>query len=283
MKQSGNFQNLIKRCLDENTESIDTLKITTVQLIRHWSLKNKIELSWVADPYRMVKETDFLIACFDRGQYEIRSGHKVVKSFQNYKEVIIQITEEEISVAFGKFFCLLKKGNDVAWSVLHKSLFCRSYSWLKSKGVQEGDEMKTIFNDSMGRFYEKMVSNDLKFDQSLNLKSYFFRILELRSMEAHREKKKQNFLELDHSEVLKLPFEHNYALFIEGDEEHRRMHGALNRLTDTERIILTGFYFEKYNLREIADQIGKSEENVRVIKHRALKKLMIELKTREIA
>lgn len=62
------------------------------------------------------------------------------------------------------------------------------------------------------------------------------------------------------------------------DERYRRLHQALQKLTDTKREILTLQYFGGFSQKEIASMMRLSPENVRVLGHRAKKELTVYLK-----
>jgi RNA polymerase sigma factor (sigma-70 family) len=282
MESAENFQEFIEHCRKGNREKIKILKTTTAQSIKQWCLKNKHEITWITNRSGLIKEIEFITECFDSCMKNI-INNRYIDSFAKYRESAIKIAGEMIKTGFTLFITQLKKKDNRAWSVLHKTLFSRSYNWLRHKGIMDNEAIEIVFNDSVGRFYEKLIHNELDFDNASNLKSYFFKILELRCLEFFREGKKQDYTELNHSEVLKLPFEFDITMKIEEHEQNMQIIAAIDRLSDLEQNIITGFYYEKSSLREIALQLGKSEENVRVIKHRALKKLMDELKTREVA
>jgi RNA polymerase sigma-70 factor (ECF subfamily) len=54
---------------------------------------------------------------------------------------------------------------------------------------------------------------------------------------------------------------------------HQRLHAALNRLSDEQRLALTLRYLENWPTQQIAEQLGKSDGAVRVLLTRALKQL----------
>jgi RNA polymerase sigma-70 factor (ECF subfamily) len=56
-------------------------------------------------------------------------------------------------------------------------------------------------------------------------------------------------------------------------EEHRKIRGILKKLSDTHREVLQLKFLEGFSNPEIAEIIGKSEGNVRVIQLRALREL----------
>lgn len=60
---------------------------------------------------------------------------------------------------------------------------------------------------------------------------------------------------------------------IDTDMAHRRLVGALGQLDDLPRRVIELRFFSRMNVRDVAAQLGKSAENIRIIQYRALKQL----------
>ena len=56
-------------------------------------------------------------------------------------------------------------------------------------------------------------------------------------------------------------------------EDQRRLQSALQRLPDNSRAVLVLFYLEEWSCKEIAEALGLSESNVKVLLHRGREKL----------
>ena len=179
-----------------------------------------------------------------------------------------------MNIAFPFFLKFLLQNHDLAWASIHKILYSRCYGWIRKKGISDSEHINILFNESIERFYEKLINGKQQFNNAANLKSYFFRILELRILEYYRENKRHAHLELDNYETRKIPFEQDVIYNITNKEESKKIQVAIRRLSEIERAIIVGYYYENTNLKDIADELGKSEENIRVLKHRSLKKLM---------
>ena len=236
------------------------------------------ETNWVADQNRIMKEENFLAECFDQAFSLLQSNTNDLTNYPVYKEKVLEIAEEKLNKAFQLFHRCMIQGNNLAWTIAHKTLYARSYGWIRKKGITDDEQLTILFNESIERFYEKYTGSNLVFEHSTNLKSYFFRILELRILEHNRTAKRQQSFTLDSNEVRRIPFDRDVILDIVEEEENERIRRAIDQLSETERTILIGYYYEKSNLKEIADCLGKSEENIRVLKHRSLKKLSAILK-----
>ncbi len=274
MDQQIKFNQFIQQCLAGDRKSIEILKFNIHMLIKQWSRNNMYETDWVAENKIVIKEEQFLSQCFNLCFDVIQHDVTIFNSYADFKSHVLKIAEKHLHRAFLLFYNLLLSLDDKAWTITHKVLYTRSYSWIKKKGISDHEQIKVVFNEGMARLYEKLVGVKLKFDHAAKLKSYFFRILELLILEYYRESKRYSFQELDKHEIKKIPFDQNIIHDLINEEEHQKLRQAVKKLSETERIIILGYYYEKTTLKEIANNLGKSEENIRVLKHRSLKKLM---------
>jgi RNA polymerase sigma factor (sigma-70 family) len=274
MEQKQHFSQLIQQCLAGNQEYIAILRFNIYTLIKQWSHNNMYETDWVARKNIVIKEEHFLSECFNIIFKSIQTGENSFQSYSDFKDWILYKTQIEMQKAFTHFYNLLLHGDNVAWSLIQNVMLSRCLGWIRKKGITGQEQITMLFNESIERFYEKFSSGSLKFENASKLKSYFFRILELRIMEHYRETKRHAWQELDSSKLQKVPFDQDIINDITHNEESEKIRIAIKKLSETERSIIVGYYYEKISLKEIADDLGKSEENIRVLKHRSLKKLM---------
>ena len=274
MDKKNNFNRFIQQCLAGNQEKISILRFNIYTLIKQWSRSNMYETDWVAEQKSIIKEDRFLSVCFDIVFKSIRTVEKSFDTYSDFKVWVLQHAEIEIRKAFTHFCNLLLIGDNRAWTLIHKVMLTRCIGWIRKKGISVPEQITMLFNESMERFCEKFCSGNLKFENASNLKSYFFKIMELRIMEFHRDVKRNTYQDLDNRELRKVPFDQDVINEITRNEENENIRIAIKQLSETERTIILGYYYEKISLKEIADDLGKSEENIRVLKHRSLKKLM---------
>ena len=274
MNQRNNFQDLIQKCKTGDPESIEILSFNIITLIKQWSRKKMFEIDWIANEKGLIKNEGFLLACCDDCCKEIKDEKYNSGTYTEFKDMVLGIAERIMKTGFQFFLKFLKYGNNNTWTIAHKILYARSYGWMKKKGIDNDYHIKVLFSESMERFYEAYTKKDLAFDNASGLKSYLFRILELRMLEFHRENKKNSFLELEDNETQKLAFDGDIISDIEKEEDNKKVREAISQLSDTEQSIIIGHYYEKNSLKNISKELNKSDENIRVIKHRTLKKLM---------
>lgn len=274
MDQRNNFHELIHKCISGAPESIEILNFNIATLIKQWSRKNMYEIDWIADENGLIKNEGFLLNCCDACFIEINDKKHSLWTYSEFKKMVLRIAEKIMETAFQLFLKFLKNGSNKAWTIARKILYVRTYGWMKKRGINNDYQIKVLFSESMERFYEAYTKKDLTFGNASGLKSYFFRIAELRMLEYHRENKKHSFLDLEDSPTKNLAFEDDIISDIEKEEDSKKVRNAIRKLSETEQSIIIGHYYEKNSLRDIAQELNKSEENIRVIKHRTLKKLM---------
>ena len=85
----------------------------------------------------------------------------------------------------------------------------------------------------------------------------------------NRIRSRQRAREDEWGEGFDVPVEENWLR----GEEQQRLQNALARLPDNSRAVLVLFYLEEWTCREIAEALGLSESNVKVLLHRGREKL----------
>jgi RNA polymerase sigma factor (sigma-70 family) len=115
---------------------------------------------------------------------------------------------------------------------------------------------------------EKICGNRLSFKSSSMLKSYFFSILENKTKESTRNNRFTTDTIVDTLEGDSVLETNEY------DDTYLHVKKEMKKLTSNEQYILTAFYMYDKSLLYISKVLNLSYENCRVIKHRAIKKLM---------
>ena len=188
---------------------------------------------------------------------------------------MLQKKTEITQIDFQEFIYKLKEKDAKAWSRLDFILKRILLKWMVKKGVLKADVME-IYNDTLTVFLEKFEKLD--FDSFSGMKSYIFSIADKKIKEFWRKSARQN----RNTSLEKIP-EQNYTDFIslfdkeEEIETRKKINTALECLSKQERTILTLFYNEGQHPDDIAKYTKLSHANVRVIKHRALKKIRSEI------
>jgi len=175
------------------------------------------------------------------------------------------------NATFSDFMLRLKSNDARAWARLRFVLRRVITYWLVSKGrkVAEAD---LIYHETFTTFYE--LYPRCTFENFHKLKSYVLSIADKKTKEWLRQKKTHQQLQsLEGSHLVRYPEETVYAEPAEqiGDRDLVKM--LLRSLGNKEREILYGYFYRGEKLKQIARKLGLSEGNIRVIKHRALKKL----------
>ncbi|NJO89868.1 MAG: sigma-70 family RNA polymerase sigma factor [Chloroflexia bacterium] len=191
--------------------------------------------------------------------------------FRDYKDFILEKSLELSNPAFQNFINLIKCKNEQCWLIFDKILKKRIESWLVKKGVFNKDLIDTVYQDAQTLFVLKLKSGNLFFENSRALKSYLFKIINLKLYEQYRERK-----ETEPADKLGLDEEYadhfeTYLSAIERKEIEK--HLLLRKLNFKEKTILVEFFFYEKRMKDIAKKLNISEVNCRLIKHRALARL----------
>ena len=138
-------------------------------------------------------------------------------------------------------------------------------------------EAEQVYYDALVVLKQAVNKNKLDFTASKNLKSYVFKIAELKIMEMNRENKRHE--KISNSE---LPEDFFLPDEVYDEELDLKLERLILLLEIHEHEILISNYFHNENLKTIALRLGISEENCRVIKFRALKKLRVLVRDKNI-
>ena len=197
---------------------------------------------------------------------------KAIPSFASFREYAIKQFGEQVQAGFIQFLQLLRQNDQKAWKIVYEDLQERSAAWFYKRNHSLGGEEHSVFTLSVEIIYSKFLDNAVFAGDSVAFKSYFFRILENKVHEALKDPFSKHSVPIE--EVHVKPFFHpDTESSIEEDGMDKILASALGRLNPDESHILNEYYFGEKNLKTIAQEANQTEENIRIKKFRALKKL----------
>lgn len=158
-----------------------------------------------------------------------------------------------------------KNGDKSAFENLIQMYQKRAYSFVFAH-VRNKEDAKDIVQDVFIRLYESLN----RIDENRKFFSYFYRMVQNRII-SHYRKRKPAGGSLDSEEAADIACWQNDDL---GADEKIFLLNALDQLPNEEKNIMILRYFEGLNDREIAENTGMTEENIRVKIHRAKKKML---------
>jgi RNA polymerase sigma factor (sigma-70 family) len=266
---SRDFKDFISLLDSGNQEAWDIIRFEMEQIIEHRCKEGLIEMLWVSYGIYIPKnKTQFFDEIFRLVREKLSDSLPQFKNFKELKEYILALSSSYIHDGFRNFMLLLPQNHDRAWWRLDKDLKTKMVYWLISAKRSNLPEAEQVYYDALIVFTQAVRQKKLDFPTSKNLKSYIFRIAELKIMEMDRENQKQekisNFEEHKDLSLLDELYDEELDLKIEN---------LMQQLDIQEREILFSNYFQNENLKAIARRLGITEENCRVIKFRALKKM----------
>jgi RNA polymerase sigma factor (sigma-70 family) len=266
---STDFKDFINLLYSGNQEALDILRFEVEQIIEHHCKEGLIEMLWISNGTSIPKDkTQFFDEIFRLIREKFNDSLPQFKNFRELKSFILALSTSYINDGFRQFMLLLPQNDDRAWWRLDKDLKSKMIYWLVSIKRSNLTEAEQVYYDALVVFTQAVHQKKLNFPASKNLKSYIFRIAELKMLEIGREKHRQE-------KTSNFETQKNIS-FIEEfyDEElDLKIDSLLLMLETQEREILFSNYFHNENLKAIASRLRITEENCRIIKFRALKKM----------
>lgn len=264
------FEKLLKNVATGDETARSKLKNNLDLLVSQYFIKKYIELDWVAFEKEICLRKNLFELIFEKFVRDHNGNLQNISSFSEYKKNLISISEELINEMFKNYFNLLEDDHTKAWTVFDRILKVRINNWLYKKGYSNNELHSQFYQDAQTVFCEKINKEDLSFSNSRLLKSYFFKIIQLKLYEYNRDKRKTVYVELKETNI---DDSEKIDPVIYDSEEKKYFKKMINSLKDIEKKILVDLYFHENKLRDIANKLGITESNCRVIKHRALAKL----------
>jgi RNA polymerase sigma factor (sigma-70 family) len=265
----GNFKELIREIRKGDENAISSIRKNIETIVHHHFSKDNIELEWIANENGLIDKLIFyndLLECFIK---EIELNDNAFDLFIDYKAFIISKSEDKIKSVFNNFYELIVRKDKKVWLKFDEILKLRVKMWLIKKGISI-DDIGQLYQDAQTVFIEKIGKGGLSFENSRFLKSYMFKIIQLKILEIRRNKISIQFAEsLDYA-VENVDIYDHYMTDIDKDVLKQQL---FNQLNEQEKSILIDVYFKGEKLKEIANKLNMSEVYCRVTKHRALAKL----------
>lgn len=257
------------KALDEGTWL--SIKSHIGIIISSWAKHEKIELDWVASTEGIGDSGSVLMEIYSRFREEILSGMLEADNYREYKDIILKYANVILRDQFARFYNLITVKNNSAWQKVNERLFIYAAKWLADRKIT-AETAREVYQESVLTFIEKTSVKKLDFDTSRDFKSYYFRILELKTIEYNRKKMQHNqrSSEMELSHLFK-PFEEERS---EADDRYYFIEKIMNdMISEDEKYILKHYYFHGEKLSDIANILHISDGNCRLKKHLALKKI----------
>jgi RNA polymerase sigma factor (sigma-70 family) len=270
--KSDDFYLLVERTFKGDKIAFKELAYVGRAIIKTWARHEKQELKWIASNGRSAELSiisDSIIKNYLSNCQFINYEHR---SFEGFRSYFIEEFRKEISVGFTEFMNLLKNNDTMAWQIVFNDLEKLSAAWFYKRNHSLKEELHSIFCESVEVVYLKLMGKEYSFSDSCAFKSFFFKILENKLFESLKNSYRNKSLALDNLDSLSL-INQEPDQIVEEKEVRIILTKALLRLNQDENHILTEYFYGGKKLKEIADETGQTEENVRVRKFRALKKL----------
>jgi len=273
------FQLLVRKIRNGDKPALEQFIVTCSIIARNRARKERRELKWIAGPDGKITGYTNLVENVIRklifGSQEFAS---VYMSLNDFKRFFTDEFGRELGTGFSEFLKLLKNKQNPAWKIVFKDLESRSAAWFYKKTGAYKEEFNSIFCESMETVYLNLLRNELYFNDSCAFKSYFFKILENKYHESAKNPYLAKAVSIDSINFSQIS-DHEGERDLELTEQRFIIEKALNQLSEGERYILTEYFYADKQLKYIASETGQSEENIRIKKYRALKKLFGLFKT----
>ena len=158
-----------------------------------------------------------------------------------------------------------KKGDREAFGKLYLSYLDQIYRYIFFRVDQERHVAEDIAQDVFLKAWEKLTN--FKFKNG-TFKAWLYKIARNKTIDFLREKRKRVNLNPEIADNSNNP--ENYAIT---KDEYRRVILAIGKLPSLQREVITMTYINDVSAKDVAGILKKSEEAIRALKHRALKKL----------
>lgn len=237
-------------------------------VIRQWCRKHKYEITWFSMDGKIDDEHVLYHKIYRQLVDDVISKAVTISSYTDYKKHVLFVAEGLMREGFSCFNRLLIDGCNSAWKRVATMLRMYTTVWLNNRGVSFEYSGNVLHHQALITLYEKISQKELIFADSCELKSYYFRILENKSREEHRKvEKSRRFTDI-------IPERYDEDMFSEPDERIACVKEQIERLDGMEKHVLSAYFVHEKKLTEIAGELQITAENCRVIKHRAMKRLI---------
>jgi len=165
---------------------------------------------------------------------------------------------------------IVTKKDAEAFGILYNTYIERIYRFVYFK-LGNREEAEDATNDIFLRTWNYLINNPQKQVQSLS--GLLYSIARNTIIDIYRERAKKQLVHLEPEEMEKIQSEENLLEVIETSQETARIEKHLRSLKQEYQEVIILHYIEELTISEIAQMLGKKPLNVRVLLHRAVKKL----------
>lgn len=267
MKEADNFDALLKGIRKGDSAIRKAITEHIGIILRTWCKRNKNEITWMMRKGKIETEFSLHTRVTDDLYSVLKDDKSEIKNYKHYQDFIIEKGNQYLADGYASFNKALIGASSLPWQLLEKTMWKYAVKWLADRNIFNREAIRELHYGALEVLFEKIKQQSLQFNQSSELKSYYFKILEFKWKEFIREKGKS------HRYTDKIP-----ELFYSTDESGAhpltdKIREYIKQLEPDEQYILKAYYFFEKKLTEIAEDLELSPENCRVIKHRALRKL----------
>lgn len=140
--------------------------------------------------------------------------------------------------------------------------------------LKNREEAEEIAQDVFIKIYQSLN----KFNQKSKLSTWIYRITYNTTINRFRSSKRQpTTTEINDSTEFQSGSAPDALFEMRVEEKKKFINNAIQKLEETDRILITLYYFEELSIAEIAEIVGISAQNVKVKLHRSRQKLYNDL------
>lgn len=152
----------------------------------------------------------------------------------------------------------------------HKMVYTLAFRVLRNR-----EEAQEIAQDVFLKVFQSLK----KFNKGSKLSTWIYRITYNTSINRFKSQKREiKTLEIDGYTELHLSNSQNALDKISTEEKREIINDSLLKLPEADKIIVTLYYYEELSIKEIAEIVGISTQNVKIKLYRSRQKLYVELK-----
>jgi RNA polymerase sigma factor (sigma-70 family) len=269
--RADEFNIWVKRLAAQEAEAQETLNSHVEILTTSWARREKLELNWVASARGIESGQSVVNQVCSRLSETLISGRFEGGNYAAYTASIYTYAREILDDQFAQFFNLIRNKNDKAWQKVYERLYIYAAKWLSDRSI-EGDAARDIYQESVLTFFEKVSGRELRFETSREFKSYFFRILELKTIENSRKRmlQKRRYPDTEWNQLIGAGSTERS----ETDDRYFFIEKIMQKsISGDELYILKHYYFNEEKLSDIAETLRISDGNCRQKKLQALRKI----------
>ena len=258
----------IKASGDSASHVTPQIKNSIRIVVEHWAEKKRLELDWIANNEELIEKETFLNNIENLLIAEIKKHKSVIRTFPEFKQVILEVALEELHEKFQNFYQLLVDYHEKAWKILDQILQHKISCFLKYHKVADAAISKEIYHDMMKDFSVHTKNPMLSFADSSSLKSYMYLMILSRIKNKTGNQIYPAGADED-NETLSLSLPIYYNPYPDSDYAV----SLFSQLEYWEQKILYGIFLEQYPEQYLAQEFHLSLKNFSLIKFRLINKI----------